>query len=153
MEKNKKKLPEEALSELLSAYKFNNTYIRVLESKEDQRIAVQVTDNPAKWLSNEDEDYFRYRILRRLEIGCDKLSISCINHQQLLLIQGPLLGIRIPVKQTKIIEADMNNGIHIFETSLEYRDKILKGLRRLLKMSPQLKADIIEESVNRFMKG
>ena len=151
----KKKHPQghDTSMQLLEAYRFNNTYIRVLESEKLDRILVQVTDNPRYWYAcNGREEYRDFRPLRRLEIGCSRLSISHVNHQQFISTRGPLLGIRIPVKNTEITPADENNGIHEFETSMEYREKILRGLCRLLAISPQQKIDIIEESITSFMK-
>lgn len=153
MNKEKSTASAEPLSELLRAYKFNNTYIRILESEKLERIIVQVTDNPRHWIAKSGEEtYEAYRPLRRLEIGCSRLSISCVNHQQVILTKGPLLGMRIPVKQTEVTPAHENDGIHEVETSLEYRDRVIKGIRRVLNVSPQGKADIIEESISAFMK-
>ena len=152
MAKAAKAPSDDTLFGLLSTYKFNNTYLRVMISEEENRIAVQVTDNPSKWhIPSEEEEkdpFTSYRLLRRLEIGCHKLSIKYLNKNQLIMIKGPLLGIRIPQKQTEIFPAEENRGIHTFAASREHEEKILRGVRNILSLSPQAKYEIIEKSIN-----
>ncbi|PKL37712.1 MAG: hypothetical protein CVV44_15325 [Spirochaetae bacterium HGW-Spirochaetae-1] len=143
---------DETLFGLLSSYKFNNTYVRVLESPSDNCISVQVTDNPRKWSYIQDRKYTNFRELRRLEIGCDRLCLKYINHNQLLMARGPLLGIKIPSKNAAVVNKLENLDVHIFETTMEFREKILKGVKNLLNLSPQKKMEIIEKCINQCLR-
>jgi hypothetical protein len=142
------KIEDDTLFGLLSVYKFNITYIRVLESVENDRISVQMTDNPRRWSHFQEEKYKDYSILRRLEIGVPKLSIKFLNPTQVLLVKGPLLGLRIPHTRCDILQRENSGGIHVVETSLTYRDNVLRGVRSLLTMTPHKKFEIIEKSID-----
>ena len=139
-----KKTPDETFFGLLQAYKSNATYIRVLESDQNDCISVQISDNPGKWKNIPDEKYKSFRILRRMEIGAAKLFIKFLTPSQLIEIRGPLLGMRIPVKECSIFANVSGENIHIIETSLHNKGRILSGVRTLLTLSPNKKLEIIE---------
>ncbi len=142
------KIEDETLFGLLSVYKFNITYIRVLESEENDRISVQMTDNPRRWSHFQEEKFRAYHLLSRLEMGVPKLSIKFLNPTQVLLVKGPLLGMRIPHTRCDILQREDSGGIHLVETSLLYRDIVLRGVRSLLTMTPHRKFEIIEKSID-----
>ena len=139
-----KKTSNETFFGLLQAYKSNATYVRVLESNQNDCISVQISDNPGKWKNITDEKYRSFRILRRMEIGVTKLLIKFLTPSQLIEIRGPLLGIRVPIKECSIFANVNGENIHIIETALHYKERMLNGVKNLLMLSPHKKLEIIE---------
>jgi len=129
---------------LLQAYKSNATYIRILESGQNDCISVQISDNPGKWKNITDEKYKSFRMLRRMEIGVARLFIKFLTPSQLVEIKGPLLGMRIPLKDCNILANVHGENIHIIETVLHHKERVLNGAKNLLVMSPYKKLEIIE---------
>ena len=141
---NTKKTLNENFFGLLQAYKSNASYIRVLESDENDCISMQISDNPGKWKNITYEKYKSFRMLRRMEIGVGKLLIKFLTPSQLIKIKGPLLGIHIPVKECSIFADADDENVHIIETTLHYKERLLDGVKHLLSLSPHKKLEIIE---------
>ncbi len=140
-----KQKTDDSLFGLLAAYKTYVTYLRVLVSKEEKKIVVQITSNPGNWLKNTDDSYKNFRAMRRLEIGASKLSIKYLLPEHILKIIGPTLGIDIPLNSIAIFNNIEQNGILSLEAHIKYESKILHALNRLLKSSPQKKYEILEK--------
>jgi len=136
---------DDSLFGLLSSYKSCNTYFRVLVSDENRKIVVQLTDNPANWNRMKENKYDKYRELRRLEIGVAKLSVKYLSPENIVRVLGPGLGIRFQQEEIEIANGLEENGVFVFETSIENREKIIQGVSRLLNLSPQKKYEIIEK--------
>ena len=141
---NTKKTSNETFFGLLQVYKSNITYIRILESSEDDCISVQISDNPGKWKNIAALKYKSFRALSRMEIGVAKLLIKFLTPSQLIEIRGPILGIRVPIKECNIFANVNGENIHIIETSLQNKERVLSGIKSLLTLSPQKKLEIIE---------
>jgi hypothetical protein len=146
-----KKTVDENFFGLLQVYKSNASYIRVLESTENDCISVQITDNPGKW-KHAGEKYKTFRVLSRLEIGAAKLFIKFLTPSQMLAIRGPLLGIRIPAKECTFANVN-DESVHIIEAPLNYKERILSGVRNILTLSPHKKLEIIEMSLHQGIQG
>ena len=132
---------------LLNAYKSNVTYIRVLESHTADCISVQITNNPGKWEDVDQETYSSFHILRRLEVGAAKLSVKFLTPAQLIASKGLLLGIKIPLKECEIT-SNNDLSLHIINVSLQYREKILTGIKNILSLTPQKKLELIEKTMH-----
>ena len=145
-----KKTSDETFFGLLQAYKSNATYIRILESNQNNCISVQISDNPGKWKNIPDEKYKSFRALRRMEIGATKLFIKFLTPAQLIEIRGPLLGIRIPVRECSIFANVNDENIHIIETGLHNKGRILSGVKTLLTLPPNKKLEIIERCLHQL---
>ena len=139
-----KKASDETFYGLLQAYKSNTTYIRILESGKNDCISVQISDNPGKWKNITDEKYESFKTIRRMEIGAPKLLIKFLTPSQLIEIRGQLLGIRVPIKECSVFANVNGENIHIIETSLQNKERVLSGIKSLLTLSPQKKLEIIE---------
>jgi len=138
---------DDSLYGLLSLYKLHTTYFKVTVSEEDEMMALWVTDNPGKWNIVKDTRYENHRELRRLEMGVSRLSLKYLHPEQIIDVRGPLLGIRFPSERTAVVDTYRKAGVHIIETSLKHRKKLLQGLWSLINLSPAKKFEIIEKSI------
>lgn len=139
---------DDTLYGLLSSYKANHTYMRVLESTADEAIVVQLTDNPGNFNRSQREKLKTYRMLRRLEIGIAKMSLKYLTPECLVSMLGPMLEINVPYEKAVIDDGLQKDGIYTIETSLRYKTKILQGVKKLLGMSPQKRYELLEKYVS-----
>lgn len=142
-----KKADNEEFFGLLNVHRSNVTYIRVLESHAEDRISIQMTDNPGKWADIDSEKYASFHILRRLEIGVVKLSIKFLSPDQIIDAKGALLGIRVPAKECEIYTNE-DKSLHLIDAPLEYREKFLTGIKNLLNLTSPKKLEIIETAIH-----
>lgn len=138
---------DDSLFGLLSSYKSNNTYIKILVSDKEKSIIVLLTDNPKKWNVLLREKYKEFVELRRLEIKAPKLSLKYINPLHLVMNLGPTLGIRIPDEKSIVTNRIDDEGYYIFETSIKYKLKVLQGIKKILNFSPQKRYEILEKCI------
>jgi hypothetical protein len=143
---------DDSLYGLLSSYKSNSTYIRVLVSDEKNSIAMLLADNPKKFFAVPAEKFKSYRPLRRLEIGVAKVSLKYVTPENLLAVMGPLMGINIPQEKVDVTHMLQMDGYYIIETSLKFKMRILQGVKKLLNMSPQKRYELLEKSFS-FDRG
>ena len=143
----KRKDKDDSLFGLLSAYKSQVTYLRVLQSDEDERLLIQLVSNPAQWNKIPKEEYETYRPLRRLEMGIEKLSIKYILPQHIVKIQGPLLNMKLPPDKVKVTDLLEQEGFFLLDIPVKYKKKVLQGIKKLLQLSPQKKYEIIEKCI------
>jgi len=151
--KEPRKEEDDSLFGLLSSYKVFNTYFRVLESETDQKVVLQISDNPKKWSLIPEEKYENYRFLKRLEIGTQKSSIKYISPEHLIKYMGSLLGTKLPVKKVSITNNIDNEGYFILETSLKYKPLLLQSIKRISNLSPQKKYEILEKCLTDTTTG
>ena len=142
----KKKLKmDEDLFGLLSPYKSDITYVKILVSEEDKIISVHLTDNPKNWMYVDKEKYEKYIELKRLEIGTHKLSVKYIKPLHLINIWGEQLNFKIPSNRITVNNKIDEYGYFILETSLKYKKKILLGINKIISLKPQKKYEFIEK--------
>lgn len=139
-----KRKVDENLIRQLQVYKSSVAYIRVLESMDKDCISVQLTDNPGSWRNIPRECYEGFKELKRQEIGTVKLSVKFITPEQILAHKGPLLGLRIPAKECSIGPGIPDTNVYTLDTSLHYRERVLKGVQNIIGMSPHKKMEIIK---------
>ncbi len=138
---------DDSLFGLLSAYKSQVTYLRVLESNDENKIVLQITSNPGKWTDLTIDGWLSYRLLRRLELDIDKLSLKYVYPWHLIKIMGPLLGIKVPPDKVGI-ENDLEEGnLLTLSFPLKYKKKVLQGVKKLITLSPQKKYEILEKCI------
>lgn len=136
---------DDSLYGLLSPYKSNCTFIRVLISEEKQSIVVLLAGNPKIFFNMPEETFRSYRSLRRLEIGVPKLSIKYLSPENLIAVLGPRLGFNIPPETSVVVNSLNKDGYYRVETPLRYKMKILQGVKKLINMSPHKRYEILEK--------
>jgi hypothetical protein len=139
------RIKDDSLYGLLSSYKSNYTYARIMVSDENDSVIFQLTDNPKNFQPVPGENYKTYRLLRRLEIGAPKIFLKYVVPENLVAVQGPLLEFSIPPDKVVITDSLKKSGIYAIETSMKYKTKIIQGVRKMLNMSPQKKYEILEK--------
>lgn len=144
---------DENLIRRLQAHKAGVTYIRLLENLEDDCISVQMTDNPANWKKLDGERYSGFKALKRSEIGTAKLSVKFLTPNQIIDSKGRLLGARIPAKECAVVLSTPEINVFILETSLHYKEKILKAVQSIFNMSPYKKIEIIGSAGKAHIAG
>ena len=146
-EKQNKKTEDDSLFGLLSSYKSCNTYFRILVNDKDERIVVQITDNPKKWMLIDENRYKDYRVLKRSDIGTLKLSVKYLSPIHLIDQIGPMLGIKLPEENVLTINQIDNEGYFILETKIEFMPEIIQSINKIINFSPQKKYEILEKSL------
>ena len=143
---------DDSLFGLLSSYKTLVTYIRVLISDEDNKIVVQITDNP-KTFSYISERYENFREMRRLEIGTNKLSVKYLSPEYLIKYMGPMLGMKLDSKKVTIINNLDKDGYFVLEMSLKFLPVVLQNIKRIINLTPQKKYEILEKCLAENVQG
>lgn len=138
---------DDSLFGLLSSYKQFNTYVRVLVDEEKGVAAVVLSANPKFWQNLPAEDYSSYRIMRRLELGVEKLSIKYILPQHLVKTMGPSAGINLSSDKYELENSLAENGYYIIKVPQKYFVKVLSGVKKMINLSPQKKYEILEKSM------
>ncbi len=136
---------DDSLFGLLSMYKAYNTYVRLLVSDEDEKVVLQLTDNPGKWANIPDDKYENYEEKKRIDIGVQKLFIKYLEPDFLVQNMGPLLGTKIPAQKANVINNLDGDGYFILEAPLEYLEHMMHAVRRMVLLTPQKKYEIIEK--------
>ena len=140
-----KKIEDDSLWGLLSPYKSNCSYLRILICEEKDSIVIQITDNPKNWLQPQDENYIDYRQLKRSEIGALKFSIKYLSPEHLVSQLGPVLGIKLPPDKYSIINGIDKNGCYTIETESKYIPEVIQNIKKIINLSPQRKYEILEK--------
>lgn len=144
-EQQGRKQRDDSLYGLLSAYKANSCYVRVLESKDGEELVVQIADNPKRFFEASAERYREYRVLSRLDLGVEKMSLKYLNVENIVAVMGPLLDLSIPPESATIIDSMYSDGIYSIVTTRRYRNKVIHGVRKLLNMSSQKRYELLEK--------
>jgi hypothetical protein len=146
------RVKDDSLFGLLSTHKATHTYLRVLESGEDDSIVVQLTDNPRNFTPALQDKYRDYRLLRRLEIDVPKISLKYLSPENLVSVLGPLVEFNIPIEKAVIMDRLNKDGIYSIETSLKYKARVLQGVKKLLGMSPQKRYELLEKYLSGYQE-
>lgn len=138
---------DDSLFGLLSSYKRFNTYVKVLIDEEKGETAVVLTANPKSWDNLSPEYYSTYRIMKRLELGVDKLSIKYILPQHLVKTMGPAAGISLSADKYEFDNSLAEKGYYVIKVPQKYFAKVLSGIKKMINLSPQKKYEILEKSM------
>jgi hypothetical protein len=138
---------DDSLFGLLASYKQYVTYFRILISENLELISVQITSNPKNWNNIEKERFKDFKPMRRLETGCSKMSVKYLSPETLILVMGPLLGIKIPSENCVVENKLAETGNFMLEIPLAFKDNIIEGIARIISFTPQKKYEILEKSL------
>ncbi len=138
---------DDTLYGLLLPYKVNNTYFKILECEVDGKVVLQIASNPAYWNDIKDDSYEKYKILRRLDVDYFKLSVKFINPLHIITVLGPLLGIKVLPGEFEIVNNldKQARGYYIVEFHSKHRLKVLQKIKKILKLTPQKKYEMLEK--------
>ncbi|MDY6934611.1 MAG: hypothetical protein SVZ03_10380 [Spirochaetota bacterium] len=143
-EKENKKIKDDSLWGLLSPYKANHTYFRLLICEEEDNIVLQITDNPKNWLNPMQDKYRSYKQLKRSEIDTVKLSTKYLLPRHLINQIGPTLGMKLPSDKCTIIDNIDEDGCFNIEIPLEFMAEIVQNVKKIINLSPQKKYELLE---------
>lgn len=148
-EKTVRKNEDATLFGLLSSYKSCNTYFRILVNEKKESIVVQITDNPGNWPPLKEGKYSDFNILKRSDLGCNKLFVNYLSPVHLIEQVGPTLGIKLPEDRFVVMNFLDNEGYFTLETDIKYKDDIIQSINKLINLSPQKKYEILEKSLSK----
>lgn len=141
---------DDSMYGVLLPYRKFSTYIEVLEAVDGEEIVLVITNNPKHFVQIR-EIYEGYSVLRRIEMDAIKKFIKFLEPIHLLYQYGNTLGVKLP--ESKCLVKDFlnkkGNGYYALETSKVYKEKIIKVVNKLLKITPQKKYSILD---NYFLK-
>jgi hypothetical protein len=143
------KTEDDTLYGLLSMYKVFNTYFRILRNKENDTIALQITDNPKKWPRLDDNRYKGYKLLKRAEIGMIKLSLKYLSPEHLIEQFGPVIGLKVPQEEFTITDSLKNEGFYSIETNSKYLPEIISLVNKTVELTPKRKYELIEKCLSK----
>jgi hypothetical protein len=138
---------DDSLFGLLSSYKSNTTYVRVMVDEEKQLIELQLTDNPKNWQDLGEIKSEKRKILRRLELGVSSLSVKYISPSHLVKSLGPFLGLTVSADYLAVSNQLEEKNCYSISTSLKYRFKVIQAVRKLINLKPQKKFELLEKSI------
>ncbi len=138
---------DDSLFGLLSMYKRQASYIRVLVSEQEKEIVVHLTDNPLKWRDNGISDDKRFQVLRRLELGVSQTFVKYLKPGDIVRYHGEMLGMKIPPERVRVNDSIDRDGNYYLAVPLRYRAKVILGVKKLLNLSPAKKYEIIETNM------
>lgn len=145
--KDNKNTVDDTLFGLLSVYKAYNTYFRILVSEEIDSLIILLTDNPGKWGLIHVENHDKYRILKRSDIGTNKLLVKYLAPEHIINQIGPTLGIKLPPENVKITDNIKNEGYFILETGFEFITEVKQNIKKIIELPPKKKYEILEKSL------
>ncbi len=143
------KIEDDTLYGLLSMYKVYNTYFRILQNKENEKLTLQMTDNPKKWPKLTDDKYKGYKLLKRAEIGIIKLSVKYLCPEHLIEQFGADIGLKLPEDETTITDELKTGGYYTIETNAKHLAAIVALLNKLIELTPKKKYELIEKSLSK----
>ena len=144
---------DDSLFGLLSSYKRNVTYFRILVSEMEGSVVLQLTDNPRNWMNIAGEKYTSFREMKRLEMGITKLSVKYLSPEHIIKFLGPLLGMKLPSKKVTIVNNLGKDSYFILEAPIDSLQLVLQSVKRLINLSPQKKYEIIEKCITDTIQG
>jgi hypothetical protein len=147
--KDSPKSKDDTLYGLLAAYKAFTTYFRILINDTNNNLILQVTANPKKWQKPDNEYFKDFRLLKRSEIGTIKLSVKYLNPENLINEFGPILGLKIPEGEVKIINDLNSNGVYTLEINSKYLQEIISTIDKIIDYSPEKKYELIEKTLSK----
>jgi hypothetical protein len=150
LKENKENLKskDDTLFGLLSVYKAHNTYFRILLNEVSNNLKLSITSNPKKWQKLGEETIKDYRLIKRSEIGTEKLFVKYLTPENLIDQLGPMLGLKLPEGEVKIINNLDSNGVYSLELNSQYLQEIISIIEKIIDFPPEKKYEIIEKSLS-----
>jgi membrane-bound lytic murein transglycosylase MltF len=140
---------DDTLYGLLAAHKLSNTYIRIFDSEQENKIIIELCDNPKKW-----EDIKKafplgenFKSLSRLQMGVSKMVIKYLTPEQILSSMLSILKVEKLKFKITINDKISSDGYCIIEIISKQKEKLLGAIAKLINVSPQKKIEIIEKNL------
>lgn len=145
--KIKERDPDDSLFGLLTAYKTNSTYVRVLLNEETKKIVFQMTDNPRFFPPTEGEEWEDFRPIKRSEMNVNRLFIKYLSPEHVVDFAGPSLGLKLTPRTGRIQNRLSDKSARCFQLEIPQRflPALVLSIRRLVSLTPQKKYEIIEK--------
>jgi hypothetical protein len=145
--KSKERDPDDSLFGLLTAYKANSTYVRVLLNEETKKIVFQMTDNPRFFPAAESAEWKEYRQVKRSEMNVNRLFIKYLFPEHIIDFAGPNLGLKLTPRTGKILNSLTDKANRYFQLEMPQRmlPTLVLSIRKLVSLTPQKKYEIIEK--------
>ena len=145
--KIKERDPDDSLFGLLTAYKTNSTYVRVLLNEETKKIVFQMTDNPRFFPSTQGEAWEDFRPIKRSEMNVNRLFIKYLSPEHVVDFAGPSLGLKLTPRTGRIQNLLADRSVRCFQLEIPQRllPALVLSIRRLVSLTPQKKYEIIEK--------
>ncbi len=142
-----KKEVDESLFGLLSPYKQFNTYIRVFINDAEKKIKLQLTNNPSNWQFVEEGSLDNYRLLKRVELGIQKISVKFLYPENIVAHLGPTFGLKIPDSKIHIENHLLDEEKKYFSITIhiKYLAHLNTVIKKIINYSPQKKYEILEK--------
>jgi hypothetical protein len=140
---------DDTLFGLLSSYKAHNTYFRILISEVGNNLILQITSNPKKWQKSVEDTTKEYRLLKRSEIGIEKLFIKYLSPENLIDQFGPMFGLKLHEGEFKITNNLDSDGVYSIELKLQYLPDIISTIEKIIDLTPEKKYELIEKYLSR----
>ncbi len=137
---------DDSLFGLLASYKNLYSYITVIESPEQDIIAIIIAKNPSSFDELVKSKYQQFKPMRRIKIGVTRLFIKYITPEFIIKYFGPLLGIKVPENKVHIIN-NLESGYFVLEIPGNYKEQVIQCIKRIVNLTPQKKYEIIEKSL------
>lgn len=140
---------DDTLYGLLSAYKSLNTYIRVFSSDKENKIVIELCDNPKKW--EEIRKAFPlgedFKSVSKLQLGISKIIIKYLTPEQILNLMLDILKLeKIKLKIT-VNNKILSDNYCIITIASKQKDKLFGAIAKLINVSSQKKIEIIEKNL------
>jgi hypothetical protein len=137
-------LKDDSLFGLLSPYKSYNTYLRILADEDMSELVVVITRNPGFWKNIPAEQFGKFKPLKRLDIGTNRLFVKYILPEHLIKVYGPAAGIKIASDKITVEDMLSDRGLYIIRTSSKNSHKVFNWVKRTVNLTPQRKYEIHE---------
>lgn len=135
---------DDSLFGLLSSYKSYNTYLRILADEDESELAVVIIWNPGFWKNIPAEQFGKFRQVKRLDIGTDRLFVKYILPEHLVKVYGPAAGMKIASDRITVENMLSDKGLYIIRTSSKNSQKVFSWVKKTVNLSPQRKYEIHE---------
>lgn len=145
--KIKERDPDDSLFGLLTAYKANATYVRILINEKGKRTVLQLTDNPRFFPPLNSDEWKLFRQIKRSEMNVNRLFIKYLSPEHIVDFAGQNLGLKLTPRTGKILNRLQEKDNHYFQLEMPQRmlSSLVMAIRKLISLTPQKKYEIIEK--------
>jgi hypothetical protein len=145
--KVKERDPDDSLFGLLTAYKANASYVRILVNEKAKKIILYLTDNPKYFPQSDGEEFGGFRLISRSEMNINRLFIKYLSPEHIIDFSGQHLGLKLTPRTGRIHNFLADKGKRYFQLEMSQRmlPSVVLMLRKLVSLTPQKKYEIIEK--------
>jgi hypothetical protein len=145
--RSKERDPDDSLFGLLTAYKANSSYVRVLLNDKSKKIIFQMTDNPRFFPSLDSVELEDFRLITRSEMNVNRLFIKYLSPLHIIQFAGENINVKLTPKSVKITNRLLEKEGKYFQIEIpqRYLSSLVLSIRKLVTLTPQKKYEIIEK--------